>query len=147
MVVCVFFFLALPLGVERKGSPPTSPASSSTTTVGTSEEEGLHARPLPRILEVAFYVVSGDFGRGRIGTLLFTLPACTSEEEGQALFLTLSARSKSTCLAEQISAFGVNQGEVVKYSILARRGEEGTGRAPRKGQAATARKTSGTRGC
>ena len=39
---------------------------------GTSEEEGLHACPLPHIYEVAFYLVSGDFGGGRICT--FSLP-------------------------------------------------------------------------
>ena len=50
----------------RKALHPSSPAASSSTTAGTSEEEGLHARPLPRILEVAFNVVSGDLGGGRI---------------------------------------------------------------------------------
>ena len=49
-----------------------SPAASSTMAAGTSEEEGLHACPLPHNFEVAFYLVSGDFGGGRIGT--FSLP-------------------------------------------------------------------------
>ena len=56
---------------ERLSTLP-SPAASSSTAAGTSEEEGLHACPLPHIFEVAFYVVSGDFGGGRIGT--FSLP-------------------------------------------------------------------------
>ena len=58
--------------MERQALHPPSPAASSTTAAGTSEEEGLHARPLPHILEVAFYLVSGEFGGGRIGT--FSLP-------------------------------------------------------------------------
>ena len=58
--------------MERKALHLTSPAASSTTAAGTSEEEGLHACPLPHIVEVAFYLVSGDFGGGRIGT--FSLP-------------------------------------------------------------------------
>ena len=98
---CVFY--GTPTWGGEKGSPPPSPASSSTLTVGTSEEEGLHARPLPRILEVAFIVVSGDFGGGRIGTLpssshcrcvlLLTLTASTTEEEGQGFLLVLSVCS------------------------------------------------------
>ena len=32
----------------------------------------MHACPLPHIVQVAFYLVSGDFGGGRIGT--FSLP-------------------------------------------------------------------------
>ena len=68
----VVSFMALPLGVGRKAFHPPSPAASSTTAAASSEEEGLHARPLPHILEVAFFLVSGDFGGGRIGT--FSLP-------------------------------------------------------------------------
>ena len=63
-------FLALPLGVGREALH--SPAASSSTAAGTSEEEGLHACPPPHIFEVAFPLVSGDFGGGRIGT--FSLP-------------------------------------------------------------------------
>ena len=73
----------------RKALHPSSPVASSSTTAGTSEEEGLHARPLLRILEVAFNVVSGDLGGGRIA-LRPAMSACTSEEEGQALLLTMS---------------------------------------------------------
>ena len=68
----VVSFMALPLEVGRKALRPPSPAASSTTAVGTSEEEGLHACPLPHNFEVAFYLVSRDFGGGRIGT--FSLP-------------------------------------------------------------------------
>ena len=64
--------LALPLGVGRMALHFPSPAASLTMAAGTSEEEGLHACPLPHNFEVAFYLVSGDFGGGRIGT--FSLP-------------------------------------------------------------------------
>ena len=85
--------LVTPTWCGEKGSPPPSPAASSTTAAGTSEEEGLHTCPLPHILGMAFYLVSGDFGGGRIGTspFLLTMPVSTSEEEGQALLLTMSA--------------------------------------------------------
>ena len=55
----------------------------------------MHARPLPRILEVAFNVVSRDFGGGRIGTVTFLLTMTMSfpEGEGQALFLTTTVCS------------------------------------------------------
>ena len=112
----------------------------------------MHARPLPRILEVAFNVISGDFGGGRIGTVSFllTMTRGSPEGEGQALFLTTTVCSSGEegtgpplhtsglyfggrgtgplphnvsafdvyLLAEQISAFSVNQGEVVNYGIL-----------------------------
>ena len=80
----VVSFIALPLGVERKALHPPSPGASSTTAAGTSEEEGLHACPLPHIFEVAFCLISGNFGGGRIGTspFLLTTPVSTSEEEG-----------------------------------------------------------------
>ena len=76
---------------DRLSTPSPSPAASSTTTAGTSEEEGLHARPRPRMFEVAFYIVSGDFGGGRIGTVTFLLTMMRSslEGEGQALILTM----------------------------------------------------------
>ena len=38
----VVSFSSLPLGVERQALHPPSPAASSTTAAGTSEEEGLH---------------------------------------------------------------------------------------------------------
>ena len=76
---CVLFgithgceFFVTPTGGGDSALHPPSPAASSTTAAGTSEEEGLHACPLPHIAEVAFHLVSGDFGGGRIGT--FSLP-------------------------------------------------------------------------
>ena len=79
----VVSFSSLPLGVGRKALHPPSPAASSTTAAGTSEDEGLHTCPLPYILEMAFYLVSGDFGGGSIGTspFLLTTPVSISEEE------------------------------------------------------------------
>ena len=52
---------------------------------------------------MAFLLVSGDFGGGRIGTspFLLTLPVGSSEEEGQALFFTTSAST----LEEEGQAF------------------------------------------
>ena len=84
-------FYGTPTGCGEKGSPPPSPAASFTTAAASSKEEGLHARPPPHILEVAFFLVSGDFGGGRIGTFSFllTLTRSSSEEEGQALLLTM----------------------------------------------------------
>ena len=69
---------ALPLGVGRKALHPSSPAASSMTTAGTSEEEGLHARPLPHIVGDCFFSVAEFFGGGRIGT--FSLPPQIDEE-------------------------------------------------------------------
>ena len=91
----VVSFSSLPLGVGRKALHTPSPATSSTTAAGTSEEEGLHTCPLPHNLEMAFYLVSRVFGGGRIGTspFLLTTPVSTWEEEGQALLLTMSASS------------------------------------------------------
>ena len=53
---------------------------------------------LPNILEMALYLVSGDFGGGRIGTSPFLLatPVSTSEEEGQAFLLALSVSTSCT---------------------------------------------------
>ena len=104
--VCVCF-RALLLGVERQAlHPPPSPAATSALAAASSEEEGLHARPLPHILGDYFCNVAVFFGGGRIGTfslpphideeflggreqaLFLTMPASTSEEEGQALLLT-----------------------------------------------------------
>ena len=103
MCPMVVSFVSLPLGVGRKALHLPSPAASSTTAAGTFEEEGLHACPLPHIAEVAFYLVSGDFGGGRIGTspFLLTLTVSTSEEEGQALLLTMTAST----LEEEEKAF------------------------------------------
>ena len=92
-MVVSFFFCHSHWGWRDRLSTSPSPAASSTTSAGTSEEEGLHTCPLPNILEMAFFLVSGDFGGGRIGTspFLLTMPVSTSEEEGQALLLTMSA--------------------------------------------------------
>ena len=73
----------------RQALHPPSPAASSATTAGTLEEEGLHACPLPRNLEVAFNVVSVYFGGGRIGTVTFLTVTSEFFERGkQALHLT-----------------------------------------------------------
>ena len=64
-----------------------SPAASSATTAGTLEEEGF------------FNVVSVHFGGGRIGTFLLTVTRSSSEGEGQALLLTMSASSLMTLSA------------------------------------------------
>ena len=61
------------MGRQALHSP--CPAASASTTTASPEEEGLHARALPHILEMAFNVVSVDFGGGRIGT--FSLPPHT----------------------------------------------------------------------
>ena len=61
------------MGRQALHSP--CPAASASTTTASPEEEGLHARPLPQILEMAFNVVSVDFRGGRIGT--FSLPPHT----------------------------------------------------------------------
>ena len=58
---------ALPLGVGRKALHLPSPAASSSTTAGTSEEEGLHVRPLPHILGDFFSNVAEFFGGGGTG--------------------------------------------------------------------------------
>ena len=102
-------FLALPLGVGRKAHP-SSPAASSSTAAGTSEEEGLHAYPLPHIsrwpstsspgtseeeglapspflLTMSMSTLEEE-GQG----LLLTTWLCTSEEEGQALLLDTRTR-------------------------------------------------------
>ena len=67
VVDMVVSFSSLPLGVERKALHPSSPAASSTTTAGTSEEEGLHACPLPHILGDYFCNVAEFSGGGGTG--------------------------------------------------------------------------------
>ena len=89
-------------------SPP--PLATSALAAISSEEEGLHAGPLPHTFGVYFRVDAAYHGGGRIGTLPSssqwrgvlrrrrdTIPACTWEGEGQALFLTTSVRSTTTC--------------------------------------------------
>ena len=82
---CVLFgitrgyeFYGNPTGVERKALHHPSPAASSTTAVASSEEEGLHARPLPHISGGYICDVAVNFGGGRIGT--FSLPPHIVEE-------------------------------------------------------------------
>ena len=73
---------------------PTGGAASSTTAAGTSEEEGLHTCPLPHILEVSLLPQSpGTSEEKGLAPLPSSsqLPVTTSEEEGQALLLTLTA--------------------------------------------------------
>ena len=67
-----------PLGVGRQALHPSSPAASSSCTEASSEEEGLHARPLPHILGEYICDIAGYFGGGRIGT--FSLPPHIVEE-------------------------------------------------------------------
>ena len=88
---CEFF--VTPTGGGETGSPHPKSGGFINNGRGYFGGRGIAHRPLPHILEVAFYLVSGDFGGGRIGTspFLLTMPMSTSEEEGQALFLTTSA--------------------------------------------------------
>ena len=65
MVVCV---LALPLGVGRQALHHPSPAATSALAAASSEEEGLHARPLPHTFGEYICVVTVYIGGGRIGT-------------------------------------------------------------------------------
>ena len=61
--------------MERQTLHPPSPASSSASTAASSEEEGLHACPLPHILGEYICDVAVYFGGGRIG--IFSLLAIT----------------------------------------------------------------------
>ena len=72
LVVWVVCFRAFPLVVERKALHPPSPAATLALAAASSEEEGLHARPLPHILGDYICNVAVYFGGGRIGT--FSLP-------------------------------------------------------------------------
>ena len=62
LVVC-------PPGVGRQTLHPSSPAAASALAVASSEEEGLHARPLPHTYGEYFCVDAAHHGGGRIGTL------------------------------------------------------------------------------
>ena len=86
-------FYVTPTGGGETGSPPPKSSGFVNDGRGYFGGRGTAHRPLPHILEVAFYLVSGDFGGGRIGTSPFLLATTvgTSEEEGQALLLTTSA--------------------------------------------------------
>ena len=101
---CAFF--VTPTGGGGTGSPPPKSGGIISDGCGYFGGRGTAHRPLPQIFEVAFLLVSGEFGGGRIGTspflltlpvgtseeegqvLLFINPACTSEEEGQAFLVT-----------------------------------------------------------
>ena len=75
-VGCVFS--GIPLGVVRQAlHTPSSPATFALAAA-SSEEEGLHARPLPHILGDYICNVAVFFGGGRIGT--FSLPPHIVEE-------------------------------------------------------------------
>ena len=76
VVVC----LVTPSGGGETGSPPPMSGGFISDGRGYFGGRGTAHRPLPHILEVAFLLVSGDFGGGRIGTspFLLTLPVCTS---------------------------------------------------------------------
>ena len=95
------------------GSPPLMSIGFFFLNRGFFGGRGI-ARPLPHILGVYINIVAVFFGGGRIGTSpssqcrgvlrrsrdgpsLLTNPASTSEGEGQALFLTMSVRSATTC--------------------------------------------------
>ena len=71
-------------GVERQALHPSSPPATSALAATSSEEEGLHARPLPHILGVYINIVAVFFGGGRIRTspFLLTLSRSSPEEEG-----------------------------------------------------------------
>ena len=86
-------FYVTPTGGGETGSPPPKSGGFISDGRGYFGGRGTAHLPLPHILEVAFLLVSGDFGGGRIGTspFLLTTPVGTSEEEGQALLLTTSA--------------------------------------------------------
>ena len=88
----VVSFMKLPLGWGERLSTP-KPSGFFNDGRGYFGGRGTAHYPLPHILEVAFSLISGDFGGGRIGTspFLLTLSVSTSEEEGQALLLTTSA--------------------------------------------------------
>ena len=62
LVVC-------PPGVGRQALHPSSPPATSALAATSSEEEGLHARPLPHIFGEYFCVDAAYHGGGRIGTL------------------------------------------------------------------------------
>ena len=53
----------------RQALHPSSPAAASALAVASSEEEGLHTRPLPHTYGEYFCVVAVFIGGGRIGTL------------------------------------------------------------------------------
>ena len=86
-------FSVTPTGGGETGSPPPQVWRLHQRRLRVLRRKRDCTLPLPHILEVAFYLVSVDFGGGRIGTspFLLTLPVGTSEEEGQALLLTTSA--------------------------------------------------------
>ena len=56
-------------GVGRQALHPSSPPATSTLAATSSEEEGLHARPLPHTFGEYFCVDAAYYGGGRIGTL------------------------------------------------------------------------------
>ena len=91
LVVC-------PPGVGRQTLHPSSPPATSALAATSSEEEGLHACPLPHnfseyICDVAVLRRRKDCTQ----VLLPTMRVCTSEEEGQAFFLTMSVSKCSPC--------------------------------------------------
>ena len=53
----------------RQALHPSSSAATSALAVASSEEEGLHTRPLPHTYGEYFCVVAVFIGGGRIGTL------------------------------------------------------------------------------
>ena len=57
------------LGVGRQALHPPSPPATSALAATSSEEEGLHARPLPHTFGEYFCVDAAYHGGGRIGTL------------------------------------------------------------------------------
>ena len=62
LVVC-------PPGVGRQALHPSRPPATSALAATSSEEEGLHARPLPHIFGEYFCVDAAYHGGGRICTL------------------------------------------------------------------------------
>ena len=65
---CEFF--VTPTGGGETGSPPPKSEGFINDGRGYFGGRGIAHRPLPHIFEMAFYLVSGDFGGGRIGQAL-----------------------------------------------------------------------------
>ena len=84
-VLCWALFIITSGGVGRQALHTPSPAPSSATVAYTSEEEGLHADPLPHNLSGYICDVSVHFGGGggiAPQAILLTTAVVTSEEEG-----------------------------------------------------------------